>query len=351
MARMIKKILVVRFRRVGDAVLTTALCASLKKSFPEAEIHYVLNASIATLYDDHPDVDQVISFNNRDNANIFRYIYRVWQVMRHHHYDVIIDVRSTFRTLFFALFGLSVPYRIGTKKSYNHILHNYRIDNRRDKTTDVISHLLMLLKPLEAEREIVYCPEFRLYISAEEKQAFRIYMEQAGIDFSRPIILAAVTARLAHKVWSKDRMQEVLRRIIEKYSAQVIFNYASDEESAAINMYRDMGSNPNIFIGIKANSLRELCALAANCDFFFGNEGGPRHLSQALGVPAFAIFPPGIPKAMWLPADGDRYQGISPDDLVPPERQQGMGYQDRFNIINVDDTWNLLDPMLKKYLR
>ena len=313
----IQKILIIRFRRVGDAVLTTALCTSLKKSFPDAEIHYVLNAGIAPLYASHPDVDKIISFSNRDNANIFRYIMRVWRVMRENRYDVIIDVRSTARTLVFALFGLSAVYRIGTKKSYNHFLHNYRIDNRGDKTTDVITHLLMLLKPLEAEREITYCPEFKLHISDEEQQEFRSYMEREGIDFSRPVILAAVAARLTHKVWDKEKMKEILRRIVEKYNAQIIFNYAGDEEDYAISMHREMENNAAIFTSIKANSLRELCALAVNCDFFFGNEGGPRHLSQALSVPSFAIYPPGISKSMWLPAEGDDYQGISPDDVLP----------------------------------
>lgn len=347
----IQKILVVRFRRVGDAVLTTALCTSLKKSFPEAEIHYVLNAGIAPLYVGHPDVDKVISFSNRDNANIFRYIARVWQVMRENRYDAIIDVRSTFRTLFFALFGLSATYRIGTKKSYNHFLHNYRIDNRSDKTTDVISHLLMLLKPLEAEAEINYCSEFRLFVSDEEKRTFRGYMEREGIDFSRPVILAAVAARLAHKVWDKDRMKEVLRRIIEKYNAQIIFNYAGDEEAYALGMHREMENTTSIFTSIKANSLRELCALGANCDFFFGNEGGPRHLSQALSVPSFAIFPPGIPKAMWLPAEGTDYQGISPDDVLPRQQQDGMDYQQRFNLIQVEPLWEKLDAMLQQKLK
>ena len=346
----IKKILVVRFRRVGDAVLTTALCSSLKRTFPEAEIHYVLNAGIAPLYTDHPDVDGVISFSNRDNANIFRYIGRVWQVMRENRYDVIIDVRSTFRTLIFALFGLSATYRIGTKKSYNHFLHNYRIDNRRDKTTDVIHHLLMLLKPLEAEREVIYCPEFKLYVSDNEKHVFRSYMEQQGIDFSRPVILAAVAARLAHKVWDKENMKEVLRLIIDRYNAQIIFNYAGDEEEYAMTVHREMGNHPAIFTSIKANSLRELCALAVNCDFFFGNEGGPRHMSQALSIPSFAIFPPGIPKAMWLPGEGENYQGISPDDVLPREQQEGMDYQQRFNLIKVEPLWNKLDAMLQKKL-
>lgn len=344
----IKKILVVRFRRVGDAVLTTALCTSLKKSFPEAEIHYVLNAGIAPLYFDHPDVDQVISFSNKDNANIFRYIAKVWQVMRQNRYDAIIDVRSTFKTLLFALFGLFTPYRIGTKKSYNHFLHNYRIDNRRNKTTDVVSHLLMLLKPLEAEGSIIYCPDFKLYVSHAEKQAFQAYMEREGIDFSRPIILAAVAARLAHKVWDKENMKEILRRIIEKYDAQIIFNYAGDEKDYALSLQREMGDNPNIFTSIKADSLRELCALAVNSNLFFGNEGGSRHLSQALNVPTFAIFPPGIPKAMWLPAEGNHYQGISPDDIVPLAQQKGLDYKERFNLIKVEQLWNQLDLMLQR---
>ena len=347
---MVKKILVVRFRRVGDAVLTTALCTSLKKSFPDAEIHYVLNAGIAPLYADHPDVDKVISFSSRDNANIFRYIGRVWQVMRENHYDVIIDVRSTFRTLFFSLFGFSAPYRIGTKKSYNYILHNYRVDNRSNKTTDVISHLLMLLKTLEAEAKIKYCSEFKLYVPDDEKQAFRSYMEGEGIDFSRPVILAAVAARLAHKVWNKENMKEILHRITEKYNAQIIFNYAGDEENYALSMHHEMENNSSIFTSIKANSLRELCALAANCDFFFGVEGGPRHLSQALNIPSFAIFPPGILKAMWLPGEGEDYQGVSPDDVLPREQQKGMDYQQRFNLIQVEPLWEKLDTMLQQKL-
>lgn len=346
----IKKILVIRFRRVGDAILTTALCTSLKKSFPDAEIHYVLNAGIACLYDGHPDVDKVISFSNRENANIFRYIARVWQVMRDNRYDVIVDVRSTVRTLLFSLFGLSASYRIGTKKSYNRFLHNYRIDNRKDKATDVISHLLMLIKPLEAERKITYCSEFNIYVSDEERQAFHQYMEREGVDFSRPVILAAVAARLAHKVWDKENMKEILRRIIEKYNAQIIFNYAGDEEDYALNLHREMHNSSSIFTSIRANSLRELCALVANCDFFFGNEGGPRHLSQALAVPSFAIFPPGIPKVMWLPNEGGDYQGISPDDVLPREQQEGMDYQQRFNLIQVEPLWKKLDVMLQQKL-
>ena len=57
----VKKVLVIRFRRIGDAVLSVVICSSIRKSFPEAEIHYVLNDHIAPLFENHPDIDGVIA--------------------------------------------------------------------------------------------------------------------------------------------------------------------------------------------------------------------------------------------------------------------------------------------------
>lgn len=47
----IKRILIIRFRQIGDSILAVALCSTLKKSFPDAEIHFVLNKNIAPLYE------------------------------------------------------------------------------------------------------------------------------------------------------------------------------------------------------------------------------------------------------------------------------------------------------------
>ena len=63
---MIKNILVIRFRRVGDSVLAVALCHSLKLSLPSAQVHYVVNANIAPLYEGHPDIDRVIPFTEEE---------------------------------------------------------------------------------------------------------------------------------------------------------------------------------------------------------------------------------------------------------------------------------------------
>ena len=107
----IKRILIIRFRQIGDSILAIALCSTLKKSFPDAEIHFVLNKNIAPLYEGHPDIDKVITFDKNENKPFTAYIKKVWQVMHQNKYDIIIDMRSTIRTLFFSLFYIMLLFR------------------------------------------------------------------------------------------------------------------------------------------------------------------------------------------------------------------------------------------------
>ncbi|RHJ84840.1 glycosyltransferase family 9 protein [Parabacteroides sp. AM08-6] len=350
MKKTIKHILVIRFRRVGDSVLATSLCSSLKKSFPEAQVDFVLNDNIISLYDNHPDIDRIISFNNEENHSIRKYLLRVRQVMRETDYDVIIDMRSTIKTLWFSLFSLHTPYRIGTKKRYNFLIHNHRIDNHKDNSLDMVQHNLALLKPLEKESKIVYDPAFRLYVSKDEKSRFRSYMEQQGIDFSKPVILASVVTRVADKMWSLSLMKEVLFRIIDKYEPQIIFNYTgTKEEELAKRLFREMECDSHLFVNIQADALSDLRAMIANCDFFFGNEGGPRHIVQALDIPSYAIYSPGISKSVWLPEDGDKFQGIEAGDNKNPEEVRATA--DGHTAVSVDEVWSGVSPMLDKYLK
>ena len=346
----IKKILVIRFRRVGDSVLSMALCHSLKQTFPDAEIHFVINKGIAPLYINHPDIQKIITFNDRELKGL-TYIKKVKEVVTATHYDVIIDMRSTPKTLPFSLFSLSTPYRIGRCKPYNHLIHNYRVSYPVDYNR--VESNLAMMEPLSCEAKLIKDTKFPLYITEKEKSDYHKYMEQQGIDFNRPIILAAIATRIVGKSWPKEKMITILKNIIGQHEAQIIFNYGGEAEKAvATDYYESLGSDRHIFLNIEAKGLRELCALCANSHFFFGNEGGPRHISQAFSVPSFAIYPPNISKQFWLPNPCERYQGISPDEFMPLEQQlsQKLTYQERMNLIPVESVWERLHQMLSRFL-
>lgn len=340
------KILVIRFRRIGDAVLSSAICSSLKQSIPDCEVHYVLNEGIAPLFEHHAGIDRLITFSEEEMQHTWRYLSKIRKLMKQERYDIIIDTRATVKTLGFSLFGWRARYRIGYRKAYSLLIHNHRI--RRIHGTDEVTRALSLLDPLEKEYPIRKDWRFRLYCTPDEHSRFRRYMESRGVDFSRPVLLCAVSARLEHKIWPFPYMQRVLRQVLDKYDVQLVFNHGGNrEKEQAIELHRLLDNDKSIFTEVEAHGLRELSALMANCSFLFGNEGGPRHISQAFEIPSLAIFPPETPMSNWLPNRSERFRGIELKECDPKAAgDEGLTFQEKFARITPEIVWPELDTML-----
>ena len=288
---------------MGDAILATPLLNTLHHSFPDAEIHFVLNERIAPLFEGHPAISRIITFSDAERHAPLIYLRKIWQTVHQTHYDAIIDMRSTLNTMPFALFSLRSKWRIGIRKPYTLGIYNHRIEGCEDDES-MITHNLKLadpLKPAVIDRNLL------LSITEKEKTDFRTYMQHEGIDFSRPIMLVGVTAKLENKTWAEDRMTETLRRLLDTFpNLQLIFNYAPGREAEnARRIYEHLGANPHIFLQIQAKSPRELAAMAANCTAYFGNEGGGRHIVHAMGKPSLVVCSPMASKTTWLPQDTD----------------------------------------------
>ena len=302
------KILVVRFRQMGDAILATPLLSTLRANYPDAQIDFVLNERIAPLFEGHPAISRIITFSDHERHSFFTYIRKVWNTVHQTRYDAIIDMRSTVNTMLFALFSLRSQWRVGIRKPYTWGIFNHRFEGCEDDES-MIDHNLSLAHPLlmegaKEERAL------SLAITEKERQDFRQYMERQGIDFSRPVMLVGVTAKLAHKTWQEDRMIEVLRRFIAACPQwQLIFNYAPGQEAEnAQRIFSGIAGEDTIsgvFLNIEAKSPRQLAAMAVNCTAYFGNEGGARHIVHAMGRPSLVICSPGASKTTWLPQDTD----------------------------------------------
>lgn len=327
------KILVVRFRQMGDAILATPLLSTLKKNMPDAEIDFVLNERIAPLFEGHPAISRIITFSEQERHSLFTYLRKVWRTVHETRYDAIIDMRSTVNTMLFALFSLRSKWRVGIRKPYTRCIFNHRFEGCEDDES-MIDHNLRLAHPLlmegaKEERNL------SLAITEKERGDFRRYMEVQGIDFRRPVMLVGVTAKLAHKTWPEERMTEVLRRFIAACPQwQLVFNYAPGQEAENARrifsgISREANSS-NVFLNIEAKTPRQLAAMAANCTAYFGNEGGARHIVHAMGRPSLVICSPGASKTTWLPQgtdilaigiDAPSYELITVDKVWPELRR------------------------------
>lgn len=55
------KILVIRFKQIGYAVLSSVICNTLKKTFPDFEIDYVLYEHICPLFQSYKSIKALIT--------------------------------------------------------------------------------------------------------------------------------------------------------------------------------------------------------------------------------------------------------------------------------------------------
>ena len=85
------KFLIIRFSSIGDIVLTTPVIRCLKKQVPDAEVHFLVKQSFATIVESNPHIDRVHTLAHS------------WETLVHElkkeSYDYIIDLHHNLRTL------------------------------------------------------------------------------------------------------------------------------------------------------------------------------------------------------------------------------------------------------------
>lgn len=86
----VRKILVIRFSSIGDIVLTTPVVRSLRKQYPQAQIHYLTKESYACIMRANPYVDEVITIR-RKSAEVL-------EQLKAAQYDFVVDLHKNLRS-------------------------------------------------------------------------------------------------------------------------------------------------------------------------------------------------------------------------------------------------------------
>lgn len=348
-------ILVIRFKRIGDAILSLPLCHSLKLTFPNAKVDFVLYEDVAPLFEGHSYIDKVITITKKEQKNPFKYIKKVFNLTRKK-YDIIIDIMSTPKSEAFCMFSRKSLFRIGRYKKKRGFFYNYKMKEKEslNKVDKFLNQLLFPLK--EAGFDIKKDYDFKFFADSIEKEKYRQKMLEAGVDFSNPIIAFSIYSRVAHKIYPIDKMKQVVNYLIERYNAQIIFFYSPDQKESIQKIHKEMGDKKNIFSTIETPTIRDLVPFLENCDYYIGNEGGARHLAQGIGIPTFAIFNPMADLKEWLPFPSTKNMGISPVDMLEKksislEKFNSMSFIEQFSLIDVETINKLCSELIEKNKR
>lgn len=328
------KILVVRFRQIGDAILASVICKSLKETFPDAQIDYVLYENISPLFEKQDYLNEVITISEGERKNIFKYIKKAWSVTRKE-YDIVIDIMSTPKSEVFTLFSRKAKYRIGRWKPKRGFTYTHSIPEPSSEYDKAEKFLKMLNPLIQDGIDVKLNSSYSLKFLNEEIDDLKCRMVKAGVDFNKIVIPLAINSRRERKVYPVDLMKELTKKILAEFNCQIILYYSPQEKEFAKKFHEDLNWDNRIISNIETKSIRELGALICNCDIFIGNEGGPRHLAQGVGIPSFSIFSPSSNKRDWLSKNNVYHEGIEPRD-IKCDNYEKLSYEEKYRLITPD---------------
>ena len=113
------KILVIRFYHLGDTILTSILCNSLKHSFKDAQVDYLTYAPFGELFEHNASIDTVISISQNERRKPLKYLQTAWKIAANK-YDIIIDAQGSSKSGFISLFSVVIAQTVTTRVARNH---------------------------------------------------------------------------------------------------------------------------------------------------------------------------------------------------------------------------------------
>ncbi|MBZ4683375.1 MAG: glycosyl transferase family 9 [Fusobacteriales bacterium] len=301
------KILLIQLKQIGDVLISTCLFENIKKRYPEAKIDYMVYEHTSKLIEGNPHLNKIIILNKKEQQNLLFLITNKLLKLRAEKYDVIIDLLHTPHTAIMTWI-INGKKRITVEKDkfLNKLIYNIRIKRPQNMTS--IDNRNYLLKGID-ENWDNFEKNIRIYLKNEEKQILKNRMIEKGVDFSKPIFAFGVNSRRDYKIWPKEYFVEVINYFIKKYNVNVILHNSPEERKYAEEIKNMIDKKENVFENIDTYNIRELATLFSNIDIYIGNEGGPRHIAEAVGKPTFTIAYLKLNKKFWIPNEG-RYHRI-----------------------------------------
>ncbi len=288
-------ILFITYTRIGDAVLSTGLLATLIERYPSARITVACGPLVADLFAAAPNVDRVIALRKR-KASL--HWLGLWRACVTRPWDLVVDLRNS-----------APPYFLRVRR--REVL---RGGNSNLHRVERLATVLDLDPP----------PAPRLWTTQRH-----LDMARDLVPGRQPVLALGPTANWRGKQWDGVRFAELALRLTNDVGilpgVPVVVLGAASEREDAETVLRLIPVDRRIDLVGRVDLLTAYAVLR-RCGLFIGNDSGLMHIAAAAGTPTLGLFGPSRERhyAPW----GDRAAAVRTqldyDDLVG-----GPGYDHR----------------------
>jgi lipopolysaccharide heptosyltransferase I len=300
------RILIVKLGSIGDVVHTLPALADLKRSFPEAEIDWLVEAKARVILNGNPWVHEVVEIDTQRwrrswSLATLSEMRQIATRLRARCYDVAIDFQGLWKSA--AVSRLARPHRLvgfdpaalkepGCRVFYDDLV----------KPASTARHVIDIYKELVRSLGVALGPHrFHLSVPSEDEQ---YVSEQLSSRRISDFVVLNPGGGWDTKNWPPERYALLYDQLHRETGLTGVLTWGPGEEPLVDSVVRATAGPKPVKI---PSSLCQLIALLRRARLFVGGDTGPLHLAAACGTPIVGIFGP---------TDPLRNGPFSPEDIV-----------------------------------
>lgn len=289
-----KKILVLRYRFIGDTILTVPFMRNLRRAEPDAYIAWVVAPGSSDVVQGIAYVDELIFWDpvtihadSRGTHKTFGDKLKFIRDLRARRFDKVYVLKRSFGS---ALIGYlsGAGKRIGFATEGRSFLLSTTVPYRHDQ-----HEVQNFLDVLRADGVQVTDDHLEAWLTDEEKQFSEQFFKTAGVAPGELVIGIHPFAANPTRAWHLDNFIELARQLQERYAARILF-FGGPRDSESLPEIRAALTQPPLE-AVGTTSLRHSMALLSRCRLLVCNDSGIMHLAASMKVPLVALFGPQSP--------------------------------------------------------
>jgi heptosyltransferase-3 len=288
-----KRILVMKFRNIGDVLLTTPLVKNLKLNFPDAIIDIAVNKGCEEMVTLNPNINEVIIY---DRAKIKKYSppkriieeIKFALSIRKNAYDLIINTTKGDRGAQLALVSgakIKVGYAGGknilTKNVFTNYLPKQELRHTLEMDLDTLREFNLDIKEKKVE----------IFWSSEDENKVNNILKEENIEVKNFVHIHAVS-RWMFKCISDITMAKIIDYCENELNIKVLLTAAPvSHEIERLNNILSLCNSKPIALSGKL-TLKQTACLNKKAKIFIGVDTSIMHISAANNIPVLAFFGP-----------------------------------------------------------
>lgn len=285
-----KNILIIKPSSLGDIVQTLPALSALRRSFPDAEISWLVRPEFAPLLDNHPDLTRIIPFDRRYLAKMWYHpgalvaFLGLCRRLRRSKFDAVFDFQGLFRTAFLArVSGCRNRFGLANAREFAALLYTHKVP----QPPDCIHVVDCYLRVVQAAGVCDLDVEFTLPSDPAADDTIAALLADHEVNANNYAVLVPGSTH-PDKCWPVERFAALADVLAHKHNLSIV---ATGTESEA-QQVRSIEDSANVPVANFAGrtSITELIALMASARLVVSNDTGPGYVAAALGTPIVMIF-------------------------------------------------------------